>query len=137
MAGGVPHLEFEPTNRHRLAVSQHQIGLWWRLHLEAKHLCLHRRVPIDIDLIWIEPNRQLSSEQTEDFCCATHVVEMTVGMENHRWAETGGAHAVSNLLRFFPGINNHELARFGITQQYTVRLDRTHRKNVQEERGRH
>ncbi len=85
----------------------------------------------------MKADRQLAAKQTSQLGGATHVIEMTVGVENHRRAETGGAHTVDDLLRLLTGIDDHELARFGISKQYTIRLNRTDRKNVEEQSCRH
>ena len=68
---------------------------------------------------------------------ATHVVEMAVGVENHRRTETGGAHTVDDFLRFLTGIDDYHFSGVGVSKQYAIRLYRTDCKNVQKKRCRH
>ncbi len=125
VARRVPHLELDRSNRHGVTVSQHQIRFRWRLDLETKHLCLQRRIAIELDFVGVEADRQLASEQTRQVGGATDMVEVTVGVEDHRRAETGGAHTVGDLLRLLAGIDDHQLSGIGVSQQDTVRLDWT------------
>jgi hypothetical protein len=85
----------------------------------------------------MEADRQLASEQTEELGGAADVIEVTVGVEDHRRAETGGMHTVDDFLRFLAGIDDHHLSGIGVTEQNAVCLYGTNRKNVEEERGCH
>ena len=105
----MPDFEIQPTHRHGFAVPQHQIGLRRRLHLEAKHLCLEGRVTVELNLVRMQANWKLASKQLRQLEGAAYMIEVTVGVENHRRAEARLAHPVGDLFGLFTWIDDYQL----------------------------
>ena len=76
-------LELETADRQCFPVIEPQIGLGRRLHLEAEHLTLHRQIPVELDLVGVEPDRQPTIELACKLRGTAGVVEVTVGVEDH------------------------------------------------------
>ena len=134
VTGRVAHFELEIPDRYGVTVPQHQIGLRRRLNLESKYCSLLGRVAVKIHLVGVEADWQPASEQTEELGGTTHVIKVAVGVEDRGRPQTRGANPLGNPFGLLAGIDHHKFSRTRITKQNAVRLDRTDRKYIKENR---
>jgi hypothetical protein len=77
----------------------------------------------------VKSDRDFSAKQTRQLGGTTDVIEVSVGVEDHRRPKPRGPHAVVDLLRLLTGVDHDELTGIGITEKHAVCLDLTYRKN--------